>query len=447
MCNYDAGRKGTGKIMNTPVCDFVKKYAESDIERLHMPGHKGHNFLGCEKFDITEVCGADALYSVDGIIAESEKNATTLFGSKATFYSTEGSSQCIKAMLCLAKMKSGKKNFTVLAARNVHKSFIYACCLLDINVRWLFDENDKFSLCRCNVTAEQLDCALNNEKADAVYVTSPDYLGGELDIKALSDVTHAHGAVMLVDNAHGAYLRFLDASRHPMDMGADMCCDSAHKTLPVLTGGAYLHIGNEIFIEEAKKAMEMFGSTSPSYLILQSLDLCNVYLANGYKMNLHKCIENVEKLKRCLSDIGWTFLKSDPLKLTVLSTGIDLSAKLRKSSIESEYEDPDYTVMMFTPETPDDAYDKILSGFGDCDRDIKPPDMTLPIPEKCMKIRDAIFSDSEKLSVDDAVGHIVADTSVGCPPAVSVLVSGERISEDAVKIMKYYGIEYVSVVK
>ena len=288
--------------MNTPIFDFVKKYAETDMIRLHMPGHKGFPFLGCEKLDITEISGADALYSADGIIAESEKNASELFGSNATFFSAEGSSQCIKAMLCLAKMKSESKNFTVLASRNVHKAFIYACGLLDIRVRWLFDESDKFSLCRCNITAQQLDDELKKEKADAVYVTSPDYLGGELDIKALSDVAHFHGAVMLVDNAHGAYLRFLSESRHPMDLGADMCCDSAHKTLPVLTGGAYLHINNEKFIDSAKKALEMFGSTSPSYLILQSLDLCNAYLADGYKEKLLNCIKKVQNLKKQLTN-------------------------------------------------------------------------------------------------------------------------------------------------
>lgn len=433
--------------MNTPIYDFVKKYSETDTIRLHMPGHKGQNFIGCEKLDITEICGADALYKAEGIIAESEKNATSLFGSKATFYSAEGSSQCIKAMLCLAKMKSKNKNFTVLAARNVHKSFIYACGLLDIRVRWLFDESDRFSLCRCNITAEQLDSELKKEKADAVYVTSPDYLGGELDIKALSDVAHSHGAYMLVDNAHGAYLRFLDASRHPMDLGADMCCDSAHKTLPVLTGGAYLHIGNEIFIEDAKKSMEMFGSTSPSYLILQSLDLCNAYLADDYKNKLHNCIKNVEKLKCKLSENGWTVLESDPLKLTVLSSGLNLSGKLREYSIECEYEDPDYTVMMFTPETSTDAYERIIPAFGVCDGNLQTPAMSLPIPEKCMEIREAVFSSSECVSVDDAAGKITADTSVGCPPAVSVVVSGERISEETVKIMKYYGIEKISVIK
>lgn len=433
--------------MRTPIFDFVKKYSESGVERLHMPGHKGCHFTGCESLDITEIKGADALYEAKGIIAESERNASFLFGSKATFYSAEGSSQCIKAMLCLAKSKSKKKHFTVIAARNVHKSFVYACGLLDIHVRWLFDESKQFSLCRCKITPEQLEVAMKREKADAVYVTSPDYLGGMTDIAALSAVAHKYGALMLIDNAHGAYLRFLENSLHPIDMGADMCCDSAHKTLPVLTGGAYLHINNEKLIGNAKNTLEMFGSTSPSYLILQSLDLCNAYLADGYAKKLNECIGRIEKLKSRLREKGWKISESDPLKLTVLSSGIDLADRLRKSGIECEYEDPDYTVMMFTPETPCRVYDRVYEAAGKCDCQVSWNGLSMPNPQKCIEIREALFAENEAVSVQESVGRTVADTSVGCPPAVPVVISGETVTSDAVKIMKYYGIDRINVVK
>ncbi len=431
--------------MKTPIADFVKKYSQSDVSRLHMPGHKGVAFLGCENLDITEINGADELYQADGIIAESEKNASELFGSLRTFYSAGGSSQSIKAMMCLAK--NGRKDFTVLAARNVHKSFIYACALLDIKVRWLFDENADFSLCRCVVTPEMLENELKKEKADAVYITSPDYLGGMSDIAALSAVAHKYGALMLVDNAHGAYLRFLPVSQHPVSLGADICCDSAHKTLPVLTGGAYLHINNEIFIKAAKSALEMFGSTSPSYLILQSLDMCNAYICNGYKEKLECCIQKIDSLKKRLESNGWKILESDPLKLTVLTKGTDFCEKLRKSGIECEYEDPDYTVMMFTPETDDGTYSKVIVAAGKCDKKITAENLHLPLPERVLSIREAIFSEGEEINVSDAVGRVVADTSVGCPPAVPVLVSGEKITADAVNVLKYYGINSIKVIK
>lgn len=431
--------------MNSPIVDFVKKYSLSGVSRLHMPGHKGVSFLGCENLDITEINGADALYQAQGIIAESERNATCLFGSLGTFYSAGGSSQCIKAMMSLAK--NGKKDFTVLAARNVHKSFVYACALLGIKVRWLMGENDIFSLCRCIITPEQLENELKKEKADAVYITSPDYLGGMNDIASLTEVAHKNGALMLVDNAHGAYLRFLHESLHPISLGADMCCDSAHKTLPVLTGGAYLHINNEKFIKGAKSALEMFGSTSPSYLILQSLDMCNAYLNDGYEEKLEKCIQIIDNLKEELRKNGWETLKSDPLKLTVLTKGTDFAEKLRISGIECEYEDPDYTVLMFTPETDDETYKKVIDAAGKCSERLTPENLQMPLPQKTLSIRDALLADSEEISVEDSAGRIVADTSVGCPPAVPVVISGEIISKEAVKAMQYYGIDKIKVVK
>ena len=432
--------------MNTPICDFVKKYSQSNISRLHMPGHKGINLTGCEMSDITEISGADSLYAADGIIAESEKNAASLFGSMATYYSTEGSSQCIKAMLYLAKINSKNSDFTVLAARNIHKSFIYACALLDVKIEWLFDNESEFSLCRCNVTPDMLDKKLSEIKADAVYLTSPDYLGGELDIQSLSDVAHSHDAFMLVDNAHGAYLHFLKNPRHPADCGADVCCDSAHKTLPVLTGGAYLHVFNKTFLQDAKRALEIFGSTSPSYLILQSLDFCNAYLATDYSRKLQKCVENVDNLKLKLTEQGWQIEKSDPLKLTICTSGMNLSDFLRKNAIECEYEDPDYTVMMFTPESGTEIYSLLPKILGKCQIQNKQNFLKFSVPEKCCEIREALFSKNKTVSVSDSCGLIVSDTSVSCPPAVPVLVSGEKITQEAIEVFKYYGIEKINVI-
>ena len=125
--------------MTTPIADFVKAYAKRGVSRFHMPGHKGRSVIGCEGLDITEISGADVLYSPDGIIAESENNASRLFGSAHSFYSTEGSTLAIKAMLALIKKSAPVGRRTkVLAARNVHKAFIYACALLDIDAEWIY---------------------------------------------------------------------------------------------------------------------------------------------------------------------------------------------------------------------------------------------------------------------------------------------------------------------
>ena len=119
--------------MDTPICDFVDRYIESGAFRAHMPGHKGKAFLGMEPLDITEFAGADSLYEATGIIRQSEENASRLFGCK-TLYSTEGSSQCIRAMLHLAALyaKEQGKQPLIAAARNVHKTFLSAAALLDL---------------------------------------------------------------------------------------------------------------------------------------------------------------------------------------------------------------------------------------------------------------------------------------------------------------------------
>ena len=134
--------------MNTPICDFVKRYAEGDSIKLHMPGHKGKSFLGIESFDITEIDGADSLYEANGIIAESERNASELFGCR-TYYSTEGSSQCIKAMMYLLYLyaKSRGEKPYILAGRNTHKAFHSAAALLDIEVDWIYPKNEGYLSC------------------------------------------------------------------------------------------------------------------------------------------------------------------------------------------------------------------------------------------------------------------------------------------------------------
>ena len=217
--------------MTTPIVDFVRQYARSGTSRLHMPGHKGQPFLGCEAWDITEIKGADELYEAEGIIARSEANATALFGTAHTYYSTEGSSQCIRAMLCLALQAApaAGQRPVLLAARNAHKALLYAAALLDFDIQWLWPApQDAGALCSCPVSAAKLTGALQGlaqqgKRPFGVYITSPDYLGGVQDIAALAEVCRDFGVPLLVDNAHGAYLRFLpQGGQHPIALGAAM---------------------------------------------------------------------------------------------------------------------------------------------------------------------------------------------------------------------------------
>lgn len=443
--------------MNTPICDFVRKYNEKYPIRMHMPGHKGANLLGFEHLDITEFEGADDLYHPTGVIAESEKNASELFGCP-TYYCTEGSSQCIRAMMYLLVLyakKQGKKPI-IAAGRNAHKTFISAAALLDFDIMWLYPREEE-SYLSCNITPDELEAFLQKakEKPVAVYLTSPDYLGKTADIKDLSKVCHKHNILLAVDNAHGAYLKFLESSRHPIDLGADICCDSAHKTLPVVTGGAYLHISDRLSdfsSKNVKNALAMFGSTSPSYLILQSLDACNVYL-ESYKDKLQKFLPSIAEMKATLEEKGFEFYGNEPMKLCFSAkkygyTGTELADILTENNIFCEFCDPDYLVLMPTPATTKAELKKIEKVLISIQKreplETTPPKFTKA--EKVMSVREATLSPSEALPIERCEGKILSSVTVGCPPAVPILICGERITKDVLDCFKYYNITNCSVV-
>lgn len=441
--------------MKTPICDFVRDYGEKEPMRLHMPGHKGKGSI--EARDITEIERADSLYEADGIISESERYAGELFGAQ-TLYSTEGSSLCIRAMLYLAVLYArtqGKKP-VVLTGRNAHRTFISAAALLDFKISWLPPDESYLS---CTPSARELEKTLDGmkEKPTAVYLTSPDYLGRIADVKGIAEVCHRHGVLLLVDNAHGAYLKFLPKSHHPVDLGADACCDSAHKTLRALTGAAYLHISHNappLLAENAKDALSLFGSTSPSYLILQSLDGVNADIADGYRDRLAHTVKMIDGVKRRLSSHGYVLYGDEPMKITLCPksygyTGRELADILLDRHIVCEFSDPDFTVMMPSVETEDDELCRLADELCSVPRReaITECAPRMSLCEYVMSPREAMLSPSETVAVRNAVGRVLARASVGCPPAVPIVVCGERIDEDAVKAFRYYGIERCTVVK
>lgn len=443
--------------MKTPIIDFIKNYAESNVTRLHMPGHKGKSCLGCESFDITEVAGADCLYSSCGIIRESEEAASSLFGTAKTVYSAEGSSLAIRAMVYLVKKYALSRGMRpkILAARNVHKTFITISSLLDVDVSFIYSADG--SVVSCEIELEKLREKIKAEKPTAVYVTSPDYLGKCADIEKISAICHEYGALLIVDNAHGAYLKFLTPSRHPIDLGADMCCDSAHKTLPVLTGGAYLHISKtapKFFSEEAEDAMSLFASTSPSYLILASLDAANRRLSETFRDEIKVVSEKAEKLCIKLAKHGLKLLGDEPLKITLAPKsfgyeGDELAEKLREENIECEFSDRDFLVLMLSADTTDEDIKKVENSLLAVERKV-PIEESLPKVKMRMSLlspHDALLAPSEVLPLDKCEGRIFADVSVSCPPAIPIVICGEEINGELLKLLKYYGHKTCKVIK
>lgn len=437
--------------METPICDFVRAYAAGNPARMHMPGHKGKALLGPEMLDLTEIEGADVLYRSRGIIRRSEENAAVLFGTARTVYSTEGSSLCIRAMLYLSLLTAKEKGISprLLAGRNAHRTLMTAAALLDLEVDWLLPGPGE-ELLSCTVTAEALERELNNRPYMAVYLTAPDYLGQQADLRTAAEVCHRHQVPLLVDNAHGAYLKFLPEAGHPIELGADACCDSAHKTLSCLTGAAYLHLSSGApadWKDRAEQAMSLFASTSPSYLILQSLDRMNAELAGDYPSRLLRTAEKTGGIKKALRAEDWILTGTEPLKLTLRAaargySGDELQTVLREKGIECEFADRTNLVLMVSAETKESDLDYLYSVLRSIPRreplTEKPP--ALPVPERACSIRQAMLSPRETIAADRAAGRILADACVSCPPAVPVVIAGERITPEAAECMKYYGI-------
>ena len=439
--------------MTTPIIDFLHSYEKNISLRLHMPGHKGkfwiHPLAECHLMDITEVKGADSLYEAEGIIAESERNAAEVFSVKHTFYSAGGSTLGIQTMLTAVVGEKGK----IVAARNAHRAFVSTCALIDADVIWVTGENA--DVISSLVTPSDIEKTLSREKdVSAVYITSPDYYGRIADIKGISEVCKKYDVPLIVDNAHGSHLAFLEENQHPIALGADICCDSAHKTLPVLTGGAYIHTNSDKYASLIKEKQSLYGSSSPSYLILASLDCCNWTLSEAGKNIMQTQSENMKKIKDRLSPV-WSFIGDDVLHLTVEAykaglSGYDLSDRLRESGIECEYCDEYYVTFLFAILSDEEDYDALADAMEKIIQPkilIRKDETPFVLPQKAMRIREATFSESEKISVDNAMGRICAHNITHCPPCIPIVVAGEIVDENSINILKRYSISEINVVK
>ncbi len=426
-------------MLNTPICNFLEKYTADNRLRLHMPGHNGEF-----PHDITEVLGADSLYDTDksgGIIAASEAFAASLFGAKRTCYSCGGSTLAIQTGLALLKARGCK---TIAASRYSHRAFANACAALQLDIKWLYP-------------ADYLSANIKYDAralvgADALFITNIDYYGGTWEFVNPN-------VPVLVDNAHGAYLRFIDKRQfgaeylHPLELGFPlMSAESAHKTLPVLTGGAYLHFTDGVDFSRAKEFMAMFGSSSPSYLMLESLDRFNGLITQNVRMINNAC-EAVMSLKQDLEICGVPLLKSDPLRITINArecgmSGAEYAAALRANGAECEMADDNFVVLMFSGATT----------LEDCERAEmaikfvlnRPPKPLVKFPHikatQGMPMWEAMYKSRKLVPIEAARGEICAEMKSVCPPGIPLIFPGEIIDHTTAEILKSRGINKIHIV-
>ena len=413
-----------------------------------MPGHKGRALRSGLDYayqrDITEIKNADSLFEADGILRQAERQTAEIYHVPETCWSAGGSTLCIQAML--AQMKAEHRY--IISARTVHRAFLNSCILLDLPVKWVFPASG--GIITGNYQISDFEKALQEVSAPAcIYVTSPDYTGNIQDISALAELCQNYQAKLLVDNAHGAHLAFLKENQHPIRLGADFCCDSAHKTLPALTGGAFLHMKDASLLMQMKQHMQMFGSTSPSYLIMQSLELCTEWLSDSGRKNIPLCAERSDFLKQKFSQ-KYQFLGSDPLHLTISADGQNLAEQLRTApySVECEYADKTCLVILLSPVMTEQEFQFLEQALAFCTPVSAQTAPELPAPmQQVLSIRQAGLSAFEILPLEQAEDRICASVQVPCPPAVPIAVSGERLTRNWLDFMAFYDLPSVAVVR
>lgn len=450
-------------MYNAPLLSALEKYRRLNPARFHMPGHKGNCsplseiFGGALKFDVTELPETDNLFDDSGAILEAEQLAAELYGARETLFSAGGSTLCIQAMLRLACESGGK----IICARNVHRAAVNAMALLNINPVWVFPRPFEGSSLPGAITPEDVEnAARENSDAVAVFLTSPDYYGIISDIKGISNICGKYGLALLVDNAHGAHLNLAGKNLHPLANGADMTCDSAHKTLPALTGGAYMHINSPLFTKaSAKSAMKLFGSTSPSYLIMLSLDLARAWAQSDGKAAFAQLSEKVGEIRGLCMDLGFFTPAEavlDPCRIIIdtASAGIDgprAALYFRKNGVSPEMSDMRHVVMIPSPFNTAGDFTRLSKTLKSLcayrARPIPSKSFAPCLPKQAMPLGKAVLSRCETVPVSKCVGFAAAEAACPCPPCVPIVMPGELITRDIAFELKRYGVLSVKVVK
>ena len=456
---------GSAYYEDAPLCQAMLLHTQKEKASFHTPGHKGHcGFLPLRHAaDLTELPDTDSLFECEGPIREAETLAARLFGADYTAISAGGCTLAIQGMLA-AFAGFGSK---VIFGRNVHRAAVNAAVLLDIDPVWVTHRVDSGPALPGRLYAEDIRTALcKNPDAAAVYLTSPDYYGCLSDIGGIAAACGEKGVPLLVDNAHGTHL--VAFGLHPLTLGATATACSAHKTLPVLTGGAWINCRThdpDRARRDVKAAMALFGSTSPSYLTMASLDAARAWMEQDGISDFRALSETVSELRQTAREAGFGLPSGDcdPVRLTLLAspdvTGDAAAAYFRGRGLECEHSDPGAVIFILTPfNTPKEIalLRKAIvefpaergniaagaSGFSGNPAPLRPE----TLPEKAMSPRKAWSSPRETLPTALAAGRIAAETVAPCPPGVPLLMPGEIIDENSIKILSDSRIIHINVV-
>ena len=451
----------------------LEKYFNENYLPMHMPGHKRNIKLLGEKLpykiDITEIDGFDDLHHPEGIIKEIEEKAKKIYKSKKSFILVNGSTCGILAGI-RSVVNYGDK---VLVARNSHKSVYNAIEVNGLKPIYVLPKIDKYGINK-NVEANDIEKILEkNKDIKLVIITSPTYEGVLSDIKAIVNIAHKYKVPVLVDEAHGAHLKFMENSNfEALNCGADIVIQSLHKTLPALTGTAILHIKGDLVKEEdVRRELSIFETSSPSYILISSIDEClDLIERNGKKLfldyqenlkyfyNEAKTLkklkvlgnellnnnnkENIEEIEKSLYDFG---------KIVVITkntniTGKELSDILRKDyKIEVEMASTYYIIAMTSICDNKESFERLLNASKEIDLKLKKvvednsASYEIQLPKKEMTINEALNSKKFMLeNYKNLEGKISKEYIFAYPPGIPIITPGEVFDKNIINIIEKY---------
>ncbi len=427
--------------MAAPIEDALSRYSSAARYRFHMPGHKGALDVSAKR-DVTELPGLDNLRMPSGCIMEAQALLARAFGAKSSFFLVNGSSAGIMAFLL-----SLGQNKKILLERGAHTSFASGLALSGHTA--LFLPQRYYDGVPLPSVPEDVKAMLKKERFDAVCLVSPNYYGLCADIPAIAALCKQADIPLFVDEAHGAHF----SSGAPFPKGAagyaSAWVQSAHKTLPALTQGAYLHLSDGIDAERVQSALNLVQTTSPSYLLLESLDNARAgFDPEEWREAARRCAAFREAANGLggISVYGNTLegFARDPTRVVIdvspCCTGFEAADALFANGIAVEMADAKRIVLIVTPRDPEDWPDALLEALsalpwtgGDGDPPLHAPPED--IPEAVCSVRDAVLGPAEYITLTDAAGRVAAAAIGVYPPGAPLVWPGERIADSMVQYL------------
>ena len=441
-----------------PIISFLTEHADKHTVSFHMPGHKGsaiYRKFGYTEFlekmmdcDITEIIGADNLFQTEGILKAAQEEYAKLYNVKRAYMLVNGTSGGVIAAIMASVPKGGK----LVMARNSHKAIYNALLLADIQPVYAYPEMIEEYGISGEITAEEITrCLDENPDASAVILPSPNYYGICSDIRKIAEIVHARGKILIVDQAHGAHLKFFsdcgfsDMPQSAEEQGADIAVNSIHKTLASFTQSAALTFNSDLLDHYTlEDKLQMIQSTSPSYILMGSLDI-NADIIKNHKEEVftawHDALayfyaeaENISGLA-VIRDAKLDFTKINLDMSAYGLSGAELEHLLMEKGIYAELTTGNILMCMTGIGNTKADMEKLLEALREIAASHPLAEGKKQTPPAVLEARFelcAVPSKKERVPLSEGAGRICASSIIPYPPGIPFICPGERITDEVI---------------